>query len=228
MAVTKTGNISEYYADGVAIQPGYKLTELDDGTISGTVTFECDLANFANLPQVGAAHHRDSRAELYARDITYLPLEKVRLVGSYFGLVAAKTDSILSYTPNTDREVIETHKDFAEFAGDADSPLNGAEFDAETGEFLGFFDNTNDLFGTRYYLTPSTQVSLTYWTRNKPSLKRRMSIVASVPGFNAPPDVADFLRLDMPYRQVGSHYQVTEIYLGSGPNGWNSTVYPGS
>jgi hypothetical protein len=226
MAIIQQGNIRDHYGDGVAIQPNFKLTERDDGTIEGTVTFECDESNLPNLPQVGNSHPRDTRAELYARDITYLPLRKVRMVGSFFGLVSSTTDPVLNYTPNTDRQLIETHADFAEFAGDADSPQNGAEFDSETGEFLGFFDSSNDLFATRYHLTPSTQVSLTYWTRNRPSLKKRMRIVNRVAGFTAPPDVKDFLRLDMPYRQVGSHYQVTEIYLGSGPNGWNATVYP--
>lgn len=227
MPQVKTGDIRDFYANGVAIQPGYKLTEKDDGTIEGTVQFEADRNDIANFPQVGNAHPADSRCECYARELTYGKNGKVFLSASYFGLVSSKTDPVVNYTPNTDRDAIETHPDFATMAGTSASPNNGAAFDAETEEFLGFFDSSNDLFGTRYYLRPSTMVSLSYWTRNRPTLKKRMTIVTSVKGFRKPPDVKDFLLLDTPYRQIGSHYQVTELYMGSGPDGFNPTVYPG-
>lgn len=220
------GRVTEYYANGVAIQPNYSLTEKNDGTIEGTVTFEADMDQFANLPRMRAAHPREPRCEIYNRDITYLPLRKVRLVASYFGLVSGKTDPVLSYTPNTDKDPIETHPLFEEFAGNKTAPINGAKFDDQTGEFIGFYDQTiKDLFGARYYLIPSTMVSLTYWQSSVPSLSRRMSIKSTVSGFRKPPDVKNFLLLDIPYRQIGSFYQVTEQYLGSGPDGWSEKIY---
>ena len=222
MATVIKGSITDYSANGVVAQPGYSLTEKNDGSIEGNVVFECDAANFFNLPQMGDAHPSDSRCELYNREITYMALGKIRMTGSYFGIVSSPTDSILSYSPNVDREAIETHPNFATF-GTAE---NGAKFDSETGEFLGFFDREiPELFGVAHYLSPSTMVSLTYWTSNPPSLSRRMSIVSSVDGFTKPDDVADFLLTDMPYRQVGSFYQVTEQYIGSGPNGWSEILY---
>ena len=227
MALVIKGRIQEYYSSGVAILPDYSLTEKNDGTIDGNVVFECDIANVANLPQIGAPHPRDSRAECYNREITFLGLRKVRLTASYFGLVSGKTKSIISYSPNTDKNAIETHPDFEAFAGDKDTPKNGAEFDQETGEFFGFFDpSKKGFFGARNYLFPSTMISLTYWQNSVPSLNRRMSIRNSVPGFRKPSDVKDFLLLDIPYRQVGSFYQVTEQYLGSGPDGFNKAFYP--
>jgi hypothetical protein len=111
-------------------------------------------------------------------------------------------------------------------AGSQSDPKNGAQFDNETGEFLGFFDpSIADLFGAEYYLSASTAVSLTYWQNSTPSLRRRMSIVSSVPGFRKPSDCKNFLLLDFPYRQIGPFYQVTELYLGSGPNGWSKQLY---
>lgn len=220
------GRVTEYYSSGVVIQPNYALTEKNDGTIEGNVTFECDERYFGNLPQMKSAHPRESRCECYNRDITYLPLGKVRLVASYFGLVSGKTQPTISYAPNTDKEPIETHSDFESFAGTKDSPKNGAMFDPETGEFLGFFDQSiKDLFGVMHYLVPSTMVSLTYWQSSVPSLTRRMSIKSSIPGFRKPTDVRNFLLLDIPYRQIGSFYQVTEQYLGSGPDGWSTKIY---
>lgn len=226
MATQIHGRITEHYSNGVAMQADRSIVEKNDGTLEGGIRFECDRAHIANLPGMGAAHADDSRLELYNRSITYHRMGKVSMEASYFGLVSSKTDPILSYTPNTDREAITTHERFVEFAGTKDNPKNGARFDPETGEFLGFFDpSIEDLFAADFYFTPSTSVSLSYWQRNAPSLSRRMSIRASVPGFRKPPDVKDFLLLDMPYRQVGSFYQVTELFLGSGPKGWSKTIY---
>ena len=151
MALSKQGNIVDYYSDGVAIQPSYSLTEKNDGTIEGQMTFECDEANISNLPQIGSAHYKDSRVECYNRAITYLPLGKISMTASYFGLVSSKTDPTISYTPNTNQDPITSHKDFAEFAGSRDSPENGAAFDEETGEFLGFYDPAFDeVFGRNF------------------------------------------------------------------------------
>lgn len=227
MALQKQGNIRDYYANGVAIQPGYKLTEKDDGTIAGTVNFECDRDDVGRLPQVGSSHPADSRAELYAREITYLGLNKASMSGSYFGLTSSKTDPVITNGGNADREALETHNDFLTMAGTEGNELNGAEFDPDTGEFLGFFDSSNDLFGARYYFKAATAVSSSYWTRSEPKLKKLMTIVPSIPGYTPPEGVKDFLLLSVPYRQVGSHYQVTENFLGSGEAGWNTTIYPG-
>lgn len=224
--IQKRGNIRDDYPDGIAIQPDRTITEKNDGTLEGIVNFECDRADFLSLPQMGAAHPDDHRLELYNRDITYSTLGKVKLSGAYFGLVARKTEPVLAYTPNTDRDPIETHPLFDTFAGTKASPINGAKFDKQTGEFLGFFNQAiKDLFGAKYYLVPSTMVALTYWTSVAPSLSKRMTIIQSVPGFRKPPDVKDFLLLDMPYRQIGSFYQVTEQIMGSGPLGWSKKIY---
>lgn len=217
------GRVRDFYADGVVILPNFSLTEKNDGTIEGTVVFETDMSNFSSLPRMGAAHPRDSRCEIFNREITYLPLQKVRLTASYFGLVSAKTEPIISYTPNSDKDPVETHPLFADFA----TPGNGARFDPESGEFLGFFDKAiKDLYGAAHYIVPSTMVSLTYWQSSVPSLSRRMSIKASIPGFRKPSDVKEFLLLDIPYRQIGSFYQITEQYLGSGPGGFSRKLYP--
>jgi hypothetical protein len=227
MSLTRKGNITDYYADGVVIQPNYSLTEKNDGTIEGQVVFECDESRSGNLPIMNSAHPRDPRCELYNREITFLPLRKIRLTGSYFGLVSAKTDPTISYTPNVNQDPVTTHPDFATFAGTPTAPLNGAKFDLATGEFLGFFDpEIKDLFGAEFYLVPATLLSLTYWTKSVPTLGRRMTRKTTIPGFRKPADVKEFLVIDFPYRQVGSFYQVTEQIMGSGPNGFSKKLYP--
>lgn len=227
MAYVKKGSIREFYADGVAVQPDYSITEKNDGTLEGQITFVCDINDFLSLPQMGSTHVRDARLELYNREITYQGLNMVSMTGSYFGLISSKTEPTIAYTPNTNQEPITSHKDFVDFAGDKDAPLNGAKFDDDTGEFLGFFDpDVKDLFGVSAYLIPATLLSLTYWTDKVPKLGKRMQRKSSIPGFYRPEDVAEFLILDYPYRQVGNFYQVTELIMGSGENGFSTTLYP--
>jgi hypothetical protein len=224
--IRKKGRVTDQYPDGIVVQPNYVLIEKNDGTIEGNVIFEAEKENASRLPQMGAPHPFEKRCQLYNREIRGIGLNKIQMTGSYFGLVSTKTKSILSYTPNTDRDPIETNPLFEDFAGTKDAPINGAKFDPETGEFLGFFDQSiKELFGATHYLVPSTMVSLTYWQSSPPSLTRRMSIKSSIPGFRKPSDVKNFLLLDLPYRQINSFYQVTEQYLGSGPNGWSKKIY---
>jgi len=223
MARSIKGTIGSY-----SIQPGYVITEKNDGTLEGSVTFECDQTTINSVPGIDSAHPSDSRCQCYAREITYLTLGKARITNSYFGLTSRKTKATVSYTPNTNNDPITSHKDFVDFAGTVDDPntTNGATF-AETGEFLGFFiPAITDLFGAEYYLVPSTLVSLSYWTDSVPKLKNRMTIKTNIPGFVKPPDCLELMLLDTPYRQVGSHYQVTEQWMGSGNKGFSRIIYP--
>ena len=241
MAITTKGRVTDFYADGVAIQPNFSLTEKNDGSIEGQVVFKCDESRFSNLPQMDSGHPRDSRCELYNREITYLPLGQIQLTGSYFGLVANKTKPIISYTPNTDRDPVTAHPDFSTAlvtAGGVWRDSNNGQLFTEAErlqlpedndkalEFFGWTNPEDELFGVEFYLTPSTMVSLTYWQKNVPTIRKRMKIVNRVPGFRKPADVKDFLLLDFPYRQVGNFYQVTELYLGSGPKGFSKLLYP--
>lgn len=208
------------------MQPDSVLSFKNDGTIEGDVIYRADDGLVSRFPKMKDPHPKESRCQVYNQEVTYKTNGIVEMRCSYFGLIGAKTTGVISYTPNQDRDAVETHPDFTSFAGTKSSPKNGAKFDPDTGEFLGFFDPTvKGLFGARYYLVPSTLVSLTYWQNSVPSIRNRMKIVSSIPGFRKPSDVKNFLLLDFPYRQLGDYYQVTEQYLGSGPDGWSTKLY---
>lgn len=208
------------------IQPDYEITESDDGTLEGTVDFECDAANVSGLPRIGAAHPLFRQCEMYARKIKVMKNRKVRMTGSFFGLISNETKPVISTSPGVDRVAIEANPQFRTFAGTQAAPLNGAAFDDETGEFLGFFDpDVEDLFGVRHYFSSSETVTESYWTRSLPKAIKTMVIVPSIPGYRKPSNVKNLLLVTAPVRQVGSHYQVSKNYLTSGPNGWSPTIY---
>jgi len=240
MALTIKGDVRQTYSEGVSLLPDYSLTEKNDGTIEGQVVFECDDRLIDNLPRMGSPHPRDRRCELYDIETTFLGLNKVRMTGSYFGLVAPKTKPTISYTPNTNQEPITSHPNFLtklmpaggvwrddetnEFI-DANSYLALDEEDRKNLEFVGWTNPKDELFGVEYYLTPAALVSLTYWTRSVPLLSKQMIIKKNIPGFKSPPGVKEFLLMDSPYRQVGNFYQVTENYMGSGEKGFSRLIY---
>ena len=232
----------EDYGD-FAIQPDRTIIEKNDGTLEGNVSFKADKNLLFKLPDIGDSHPDDSKLECYNRTLSYGTNNLVTAVCSYFGLESSPTDPVVSYTGGQNNDPIETHPDFeSTLAGAATAALNGAAFVTDTaaddyGLFLGFQEDTTDqehgqqFRGVEYYLTPSTTVTLSYWTEKVPALKNRLKIYNTIPRvnsreFKAPPDVTNWLLLDTPYRQVGSFYQVTEQYLGSGVDGgWNNLIY---
>ena len=60
-------------------------------------------------------------------------------------------------------------------------------------------------------------------TNNDPSIVSRPGIGRKT--FYKPPNVKNYLLVDMPYRTQGNLYQVTEQYMGSSSGGWNRTIY---
>jgi hypothetical protein len=229
--IQKQGDIREQYTDGVAMQPNRTLVYKDDGSIEGTVTFECDKDDQDNLPALGSLHPDDDRCEMYAQNVTYLPLKRVKLVGSFLGLsisggAGSKTDPVFQVAAATDRLDITLHPDFESFAGTPDTPLNGAVFDPDTDEFQGFFDPTNDLFGASAFFNPSYMVTRSYWLRDDPNPDKLLTIRSNLPGLKKPSNVKELMLIGTPYRKVGNHVQVSEQWLGSGAGGWNRTLYP--
>jgi hypothetical protein len=223
------------------IQPDRSINEKNDGTLEGQVVYKCAKEDEYKLPQIKDDHPDDARLECYNITKTHNSNGIITATASFFGLNASVTEAVISYSGAQNNEPIETHPEFiTDLAGTVDSPKNGAVFveddqDPEYGTFIKFGGGEDDtktpaFRGVEYYLTPSTQITLSYWTDKVPDLKDRLFIyedLGNIPSrqFKVPPDVKDFLLLDTPYRQVGSFYQVTEQYLGSGPDGWNDKIY---
>lgn len=219
MAIKSKGSLA---TSGLVVLPNRKIVTKNDGTMTGTVSFKVDRSNEDLLPVIQEVHPDDGRLELFQRDVTRTTLDTTTMSGSYFGIISDPTPKIVQHPGGGGRDPIETHPDFATFGVAA----NGAAFDPDNDEFLGFFDKAIvEFYGVRSYLVPNVTVNLSYWTYKTPSLRKLMSIQSVIPDVRKPPNVADWLLVGMPYRQVGSLYQITEQWMGSGPNGWSQTVY---
>lgn len=211
--------------NGLQIQPDRKIIGKNDGTLEGSIEWVVDRDNEHLLPQIYSAHPDDPRLLVYHQEIVRNMAGKSTLTCQYMGISSDPTPRIIQFPSASGQDPIETHENFGEFAGDKDNPMNGARFDPATGEFLGFFDSSNDKFGVRSYIVPNVMVYLSYWTFRRPAVRNLMSIESSLSGVIKPPNVKNWLLVGMPYREIGKLYQVTEQYMGSGSKGWDRDIY---
>ncbi|WP_395736272.1 hypothetical protein [Prosthecobacter sp.] len=210
----------------LTLQPDANVSEDENGLLTGTACYEGDRAYALSVPAVGTLHPFDFRLTCYKREITYMKASKIKATLSYIGVAADPTPFFIEHPGGSGQDPIETHPNFTDFAGTPDDPLNGAYFDTETGEFVGFTDPTNSLCGVKSYIVPSVMVNLSFYTHFVPDLNDVGNLYTwNIPNLVAPPNVKNFLLLGMPYRQIGNVFQVTHQVLGSGPSGWNRKIY---
>ena len=227
MAGTKYGNPD---AAKLALQKGAEIDEEQDGSIKGRATFKGDASLWSTRPQKGDAHPFNAQCFCFSARTTYEGLQLCRVDADYMGLSQDPTTPFIEFVGSVGEEAIETHKNFVSVIGGTPAaPLNDAVFDSD-GTFLGFpADAPNELGGVRSYYRPSVILRLSYWTNEIPN-PAALGTVFEADGIpvNVPPNCANFLMTNFGYRSLTPEtppYQVTTEYLGSGPNGWNGTIY---
>lgn len=208
------------------LQPGWSITEEYDGLLTSQLLYEGDRSFASHVPPINYPHPYDWRLFVHKRTINYISTQKIRAIVDYIGITQDPTPGTVEFPGGTGQDPIETHNDFEGLAGTPSHPKNGAKFDPETGEFLGFFDPANSLVGTRSYIVPSILVNHSYHTFSLPYASDIGRISSYLPpGIIVPPGVQNFLLVGMPYRQIGPLFHVTRQYLGSGRRGWNRDIY---
>lgn len=231
------------------MQTGRTIIENQDGTMEGTVTWKADSTDLnaksvdssdifpkiaTNDGRPGDIHPDDDRLECYNRTITFGSHNIATCVASYFGLKESETPPTITFTGGVTTEPIETHPNFKTFGTQA----NGAQFDDDDrflrfSIFVGGTDNRKDsanFYGVTSYLTPSTNITLSWWSTRKPTPSKLASITPFLPKearARKPTGVADYLLLSESIKQVGNFYQITQQYMGSILSGWNPEIYDG-
>jgi len=138
----------------------------------------------------------------------------------------------LRRTPS--EEPIETHPDFADFAGTPSAPNtgNGAKFD-ENGLFTGFeipaSPTVNTWGGISKYLEFAAVLTKTSVVSDVPDADEVIPRIDTPtgPGFGVPTIAGrTWMKTDFTITQRGSVYEVYEEWTMSGQRGWNTTLYP--
>ena len=215
--------------NGLVIQPGRQLVFKQDGSVSGQVTYKCDASRaFALRPGIGSPHPDYGRAQCFNATVTVNDAGLAEILCDYLGIMSDPTIPIIEFVGNTGEEPIETHRNFVSSIGGTNAdPKNSAQFDQETGEFIGFPpDAGHNLGGVRGYLNPACTVRVTFYTSSSSWGLYQLGDIAWPPGgVPNPPDSRNWLKTNWSRRNFGLIYQITEEYTASGKRGWNPTIY---
>jgi hypothetical protein len=139
------------------------------------------------------------------------------------------TSQNVSLDFTTSQEPIESHPDFTStLGGTPAAPLNGAIFDATTGEFLGF-DSLSQFAGVRSYLMPQEFYTFSKVETDYPSPSDIEDIGHIVnPTIPLPtiPTGKNWLSTGIRVQNIANVYYRAQ-YLGmlSGARAWNNLIY---
>jgi len=144
---------------------------------------------------------------------------------AYFAGIVGTPTPVYEIDTVTIQAPIETHPNFASFAGTIGTPLNGAIFDPTDGTFRKFGNDAPDRWrGVTSYEMPVAIVRETEITVTSPS-------VATVGRIDSPP-LAPSLGAGQTWRLAsvtsdirGRIYVVRREWQASGPKGWNTVLY---
>lgn len=186
----------------VARQPGSELIYTADGLIEGQLVYEFDWAQLAVVrATLGSRHPDENNVFIHRARIEKLTLQKGRVTFDCIGLAMDPTIRQVQGIPQTSTTRIEAHPKFAtELAGTPEAPLNGALFDEETGEFLGFF--SGPLTGVTSFYDGGTSLRATYYTAAAPQMSRAYRIATSIPNAPNVPGVSKWLYMPPAFEPV--------------------------
>jgi hypothetical protein len=232
---------------GAILQPGGELVTDRKGLVTGRFAFKVRAGAWGDMPQLNSVHPYALFASMERRVVRF---EKGfwLVLGDYAGCEVEESEPAYDFNPGTGNEPIVTHDDFlTKIGGKPSAPLNGAIFRDQSGNVTtddaeGSFDRfkllkddgtLNPWAGTEEFLTANNTVFTKSWTRRtKPAgASKPLQVVDQPPGGKAPTfDGANYKWLEFPvaYSVRGSAYDCRQMWMLSGPRGWNRVVYNGA
>lgn len=238
--------VNIYGLNRVERAPGATLTESDAGTSVFTERLQGRKEDIENL------YFSLARRNSTNQEYTGLSLESKSLVrgegGIHFlDLVWAGTSTTEGFSPggslpepvwvlkrSPSEEPIETHPDFADFAGELGAALNNAVFNPKSGLFEGFkavAGEENEFSGVEKFLDGGAVVQKTSVYRTVPASISAQPIPTREIPSEAPWPLPSgpgrtWMKTDLNIVQRGSAFEITEEWTLSGQRGWNETIYP--
>lgn len=239
--------MSEVFGNqGLVLAPEGEILVDRAGLWTATCLYTVPKDRLDLVPALGSPHPHAPFLWLESLRLRFTPgLWKV--FAAYAGVQQDETEPVYDFNPGTGNEPIETIDNFVSaVAGSPSSPINGAIFrdpatgDISTDDAVGVFDRfsimkdgaQNPWAGLQEYLAVNNTTWTKSWTRrSKPSGAARPLTVTTNPAGNPPSfDGANYNWLQFPvaFSQRGSAYECRQVWMLSGPRGWNRVVYDGA
>ncbi len=178
----------------------------------------CDTSNkFANIPALGS----------YSDGYTLTNYGSTDMPGGLTHIILTYTYTSLTPPDDTTveqssylEEPIQRHPSFADNAGTAASPLNGALFDPDTGAFTGW-EASSPYAGMDTYIVGSTNVTVTQYSTSEFSSQADDIGTKQAPsGYGG----SDWLLIASNRAKQGYYFTISNTYLKSAI-GWDSDWY---
>lgn len=152
----------------------------------------------------------------------------------YEGFIGSLPDPTYELSGTLSEEPIETHPDFATFAGTPSAPENGAVFlDPETNkptedDDLGVFSEFTaggGKAGVSSYVSPGALWTETSFSITKPTGFGDLGEIDTPDGGPPTTGTRDWLLWDFSYRRRGHVYETRKTWKLSGRSGWDTDIY---
>lgn len=228
-----------YGTGGLILEAAGDISADRTGLWSGSCRFRFPRGRLDLVPRIGSAHP-------YAN---FLLAERFRVAFTagfwtasldYAGVDASESEPTYDLSAGTGEESIETHDKFvSDIAGTPSAPKNGAIFrnqngdvttDNASGRFDGFAltisgGGQNPFAGCERFIAASQTTYTKSWTSKARPAGGKISIDSSPPGAPSYGGSSNWLKLPVSWQKRGGAYSNRQVWLLSGPQGWNSTIY---
>jgi hypothetical protein len=213
-------------ANGKASQP-ITVDVSDIGMVSRVESFVCDVSDVAtHTPGIGTASPTDSRVKLRSARAVSQQANLVTVSLFYVGWLQTLPDPVWACDVSTGEEPIRINPNFDALASAAIAD-DGYVVD-EDGVFRAFTAPA-EIAGIESYLAPKVTLTKRYVTTSFPSAAINAVGKRDVPDFasiaSITPSGYNWLKIACPFEDLLGAWAVTEVWLRSGPNGWNTIVY---
>lgn len=209
-----------------------------DGTLTGKAYFTTKATGGSLGLSIGEDHPYDSSAHIAQYGYEWDEAGFINASADYVGIWSATVQTVDGIATTTQEPIVTNPGFVSDIGGTVTGPLNNAYFDPVTGDFICFPASApNGLPGVQTYLNAGATIRITYSTTSSGSVSDSMDKIGSIQDSLTAGSITYTFTYDawqctnvtykeIPLGSAGSTFSVTEEWLFSQPEGWNTLIYP--
>jgi hypothetical protein len=199
----------------------------DIGRVDRTDQFRCDITTVGtHTPAIGSTHPTDTRLKLRSarREENAAQIATVSLF--YVGWLETLPDARWAIDVSTGEEPIILNVNFEQLKIEA---LAEDGYIVDDDGIFKAFTAPAEIAGIESFLAPRLTLRKRYVTTTFPATQLNLVAKVEAPDFSEiasiTPTGYNWLKIGCPVEDLLGAWEVTEVWLRSGPLGWNTTIY---